>query len=99
MQKRKQEVALSSIAPRLGTSPVIGTKRASTYQVGQPCADPQLHDCGKRMEAGSGRDLADIEMPVLRLLEIEEGFGRHPHAGGIYKASAANLRKRLTPPT
>ena len=27
----------------------------------------------KRMEAGSGRDLADIEMPVLRLLEIEEG--------------------------
>jgi hypothetical protein len=29
----------------------------------------------KRMEVGSGRDLADIEMPVLlRLLEIEEGF-------------------------
>jgi hypothetical protein len=27
----------------------------------------------KRMEAGSGRDLADIEVPVLRLLEIEEG--------------------------
>ena len=28
----------------------------------------------KRREAGSGRDLADIEMPVVRLLEIEEGF-------------------------
>jgi hypothetical protein len=33
----------------------------------------------KRMEAGSGRDLADIEMPV-RLFEIEEDLGRHPHA-------------------
>jgi hypothetical protein len=57
----------------------------------------------KRMKAGSGRDLADMEMPVLSLLEIEEGFGRHPHAGkvdhGFYKASAASLRKRLTPPT
>jgi hypothetical protein len=41
-------------------------------------------------------------MPVLRFFEIEEGFGRHPHAGkvdhGFYKASAASLRKRLTPP-
>jgi hypothetical protein len=26
------------------------------------------------MEADSGRDSADIELPVLRLLEIEEGF-------------------------
>jgi hypothetical protein len=56
----------------------------------------------KRMEAGSGRDLADIEMPVFRLFEIEEDFGRHPHGGkvdhGFYKASAASLRKRLTPP-
>jgi hypothetical protein len=30
----------------------------------------------KRMEAGSGRDLADIEMPVLRLFKIEKGAGR-----------------------
>jgi hypothetical protein len=31
--------------------------------------------------------LADIEMPVVRLLEIEEGFGRHPHAGRSTTAS------------
>ncbi len=37
----------------------------------------------KRMEAGSGRNLADIETRVLRLFEIEEGFGRHPHAGKV----------------
>ena len=53
----------------------------------------------KRIEAGSGPDLADMERPVLRLFEIEEDFGRHPHAGkvdhGFYKASAASLRKRL----
>ncbi len=35
----------------------------------------------KLMEAGSGRNLADIE--TLRLFEIEEGFGRHPHAGKV----------------
>jgi hypothetical protein len=40
--------------------------------------------------------LADIEMPVVRLLEIEEGFGRHPHAGGSTTASIRH--PPLTPP-
>jgi hypothetical protein len=49
----------------------------------------------KRMEAGSGRDLADIEMQVVRLLEIElrpaPACRRVDH--GFYKASAASFRK------
>jgi len=34
------------------------------------------------MTAGSCGDFGDIEMPVVRLLEIEEGFGRHPMPAG-----------------
>ena len=49
----------------------------------------------KRMEAGSGRNLADIETLVLRLFEIEEGFGRHPHAGKVDHGSAASPSKAV----
>jgi hypothetical protein len=56
---------------------------------GQPSA---RKDDMKHMEAGSGRDLA-IEMPVVRLLEIEEGFGGDPHAGRSTTTSIRHPRR------
>jgi len=46
----------------------------------------------KRMEAGSGRDLADIEMPVLRLFEIEEGFLKSKKASAGTRMPAGRPR-------
>ena len=42
----------------------------------------------KRREAGSGRDLADIEMPVVRLLEIKEGFDTRERFSVTHPAAA-----------
>ena len=45
----------------------------------------------KRREAGSGRDLADIEMPVVRLLEIKEGFDTRERVSVTHPAAAHRL--------
>src|SRR5882672_3015639 len=50
----------------------------------------------KRVEAGSGRDLADIEMPVLRLLEIEEGFAGTRMPARSTTASITHPRRAWT---